>query len=219
MPYFGPNLSNQIDRVFSEDSGKEYAQNYLGELLKNWRETESRLRRTALLAFVAAMLGEFLIHGHVARIDLAGLTVTGIPIFQKIIPVVAAYLIYDFCNLIVVTSAYYSLCREFVGHLWPRARYTELSDALAPPVSLFFGENSWVNFYGENPSTLTVLILGLIRPFIVIGAPVAYIVQQFMHLNATHQNDSLFWICIALTSLLIAASLIIIFTWLRDGFN
>jgi hypothetical protein len=217
MPYLGPNFSNKIDDAFREDPRNEYAQNYLGELLKNWRDTESRLRRTALLAFVAAMLGEFLIHGRVAQIDVAGLTVTGIPIFQKIIPVVAAYLIYDFCNLIVVTSVYFSLCRELVSRLWPGARYSGLSEGLAPPVSLFFGENSWVNFYGENLSTVTVLFLGLIRPFIVIGAPLAYITQEFMHLDAIHQNDSLFWICIGLTCLLIMTSLIIVFSWLRDG--
>jgi hypothetical protein len=214
MPYYGPDFSKKVDSIFRDDGGKEFAQTYLREVLTNWRDVESRLRHTALLAFVAAVFGEFLTYGHVAQIELAGLTIRGLPIFQKAIPVVVAYLIYDFCNLIVVTSSYFGLSRELLLRLNDGMR-GGLATAVVPPVSLFLGEESWTDFYGEGPSEVLVLILGLIRPFIVIGAPLAYIIQQFMHLAAIKQADALFWICAGLTALLIMASLAVVFSWLR----
>src|SRR5690349_17851362 len=118
MPFFGPDFSKKIPYVFKEDPEKEYSSTYLSEILVNWRDIEARLRHTALLAFVAAAFGELLIQGRVTEIQLAGLSIKSLSIFQKITPVVAAYLIYDFCNQIIVSSTYYGLHAGLIQFLY-----------------------------------------------------------------------------------------------------
>lgn len=221
MPYFGPSFRNEVSETFEEDPEKGFYQTYLSKVLTNWRDVETRLRHTALLAIVIAAFGELLIYGHVTQLQFAGLTIKGLPIFQKVIPVVGGYLIYDFCNLIVVTSTYLSLYDALIKTMYPKMRSSksDIATAIEPPMSLFYGERSWYLYYNDRLPIIPAAILGLIRPFLIIAAPLAYIVQQFSHLAAIDQADILFWICVALTSLLIAVSIAILISWLSGPFQ
>jgi len=215
MPIIGPSFNRSVRNAFKKGPEKEYSSTYLNDILVNWRDVETRLRHAALFAFVAAAFGELLIQGRVTKVQLAGLTVNSLSIFQKITPVVVSYLIYDICNYIVIISTYRALYDEMVGFLYPAIRSEQLNAAAAPPMSLYFGEYSWI-LYDNSHSSWPFLILGLIRPFIIIGAPLAYIIHQFAHLAAINQDDGLFWVSVGLTSLLIVASLRVLFSWLSS---
>jgi len=211
MPFFGPKFDHRVQHAFKGDSGKEFLTNYLNAVLVSWRDVEARARHTALLAFVIAAFGELLIHGSVTEFQFVGLTIKSLPMFQKIAPIIVGYLIYDFCNQVIVISTYKALHASLIQHFYPDVGLLRIAEE--PPVSLFFGEEYWFEF-SNSSSALLALLLGLIRPFFIIAAPLAYIVHQFFHLAAANQADGLFWICVGLAGVLIVASISVVISWL-----
>jgi hypothetical protein len=218
MPTSRYEFNKAVSDAFKENPEKEYSSSYLNDILVNWRDVEARLRHTALFVFVAAAFGELLIQGRVTEVQLAGLTIKSLSIFQKITPVVVGYLIYDFCNLIVATSTYGALYRAIIKFLYPKVTSRRLDEAVVPPMSLLIGESTWAE-YNDVLSTAAAWLLGIIRPFLIIGAPLVYIVHQFIHLAAINQADGLFWICVGLTSSLIVASFAVVISWLLGGYS
>lgn len=211
MPFLGPKFDHRVKYAFQGDSGKEFLPNYLNAVLVSWRDVEARARHTALLAFVIAALGELLIHGSVTEFQFVGLTIKSLPMYQKIAPIVVAYLIYDFCNQIIVISTYKALHNSLIKRFYPDVGLLRIAEE--PPMSLFLGEDYWFEF-STSASAFAPLLLGLIRPFFIIAAPLAYIVHQFFHLAASNQADGLFWICVGLTGVLIVASISVVISWL-----
>src|SRR5690348_10062225 len=96
-------IRQAVHAAFQDEASAARASEYLAVVRENWRETERRTTRIALLALLAAAVGELGPRGAVSEIEVAGVKLQNASFLSVLCPLVVAYSYLNLFETLVAT--------------------------------------------------------------------------------------------------------------------
>jgi hypothetical protein len=124
--------------VFSQAADREYASEYLTVLRENWREASTAMGRCAILIILSIITFELLARGAIEKASFAGLELKDLSLVRKALPVLTAYLYYDWIVLWIRVGDVQAVHAVILEGLRPKIAEKDLNLFLEPRLQSFF---------------------------------------------------------------------------------
>jgi hypothetical protein len=157
-------LAERTQEVLSKAENREAALQFLGVLRTNLRECAASVDRRVQLLLATAVVCELVSHAAISEFSFAGLKLSNLTVFQKILPLITAYLSYSVFTGLSYNSLVMKLHSEMTRHLHPDFYHKNFELYEYPP-TLFQTERL---LDAELPGRFSSIMLALYSPLMLL---------------------------------------------------
>lgn len=201
-------IRQAVRDAFQDERGAARASEYLSVVRENWQEAERRTTRIALLALLAAAVGELSLQGAVSEIEVAGVKLQNASFLSLLCPLVVAYSYFNLFETVVAATIYQDVHDAIVSECFPSLRRPELDEAIYPPSPITVPMSAG---FGHTSAKL----VGVVRPLVfLLGVP-SFLALYYAQAFAASAANVLTYLALAVTVLLLAATVPSIATAVR----
>lgn len=204
----------RVAAAFQNDAARGYATEYLSHVHESWREVASRMRGAVISCAITVTIFNLLVQTKVSELSVGPVKLSSTTTVSVIIPIVAAYFLYELLLLIRLDNLFHHLHFQLVNVMYPTLVEQELNYALHPVTPWLFGEHDWLmRLPPSRAHTLwkgTGLVTMVLLPVVLAGTLVAGYVQLL-----DRNGSALVWVSLG-ASLLLLVRAMLLFTTLGD---
>jgi hypothetical protein len=190
-------IAEQVRNAFADPSAHDFAREYLGEVLTNWRTSEETVRRTIILLFFLFFIFEALGRASVSEVSVGPVKLQDYTLLQKLLPIAIAYLYFDLVSTGTMRG-YFSKVVDEVVRRTNKSVYENALHAYLWPTYTFLPQELITQYLSGKGKSLGQVVGILTRGTYVVGLLLisaglqAYIFYRLFHLFGV--QDVLVWL-------------------------
>jgi hypothetical protein len=197
-----------VRAAFQDERAVARAGEYLAVVRENWGEAERRTTHVALLALLAAVVGELSLQGAVSEIEVAGVKLQNAAFLSLLCPLVVAYCYFNLFEAVVAGTIYQDVHDAIVSECFPSLRCPELDEAVYPPSPITVPMSAG---FGHTSAKL----VGVVRPLVLLLGIPSFLALYYTQAVGASAANVLTYLGLAVTVLLLAATVPSIATAVR----